>query len=719
MRASILIVIFDFLVASLLLFVVAPEPAHKRMRVVERGGALEASPASEFSPQAVAEMETQWRAEADVMWQAHKLREQQQHNTQLVSTVRILEQSNSVHDSELRARDARILALDTAIQQTKQRMEEQRLQLANKENENKVLLAETQDKSSKINQLSAAMAAKEAERLRIDEERHKLDQALSEAKLDLSKLHQRRSDLEAELSNVSASREDLKEQRAQLQIQIQKSSELAAKQQELITQLGKNLPQVEQKLNNIDREIRISRESLGRDLSKIGTNVMVVSRGIESTDATLRQGLPILEKGITDLGQEMRQGTDTINAGIGLLNTNVVLVAQKVEATHESVREVQSEVTKLQQESTAHRQESSNYMAQIAQQISLLPTNFQSTVAALNESQRRIDGSAANISTAMVQLEATLNSEEMNQTIERLSALMASERELQSNMLQVAREAAEKLNPAAVDAIRKQQGEAQEKVAQLGAHIEAINARQAGPYKPVSQARLEVSVSMREADLGPTSWADSDDSWSGRVVPPMFFSSSGKFVAVYYANIGLDWSEMIKDGDLNSISLTVGRPPGDNRWSGRFRGNLIALEEDVRVILIPVTDKRSDTQLPLKLCGRERARNMGTKDFRLFKASTQGTSFLVDAGPDLSDSRYMILPTKFKADSWIRPVESRPECGDFLVTPEGLLVGLMVDETHCFVLDESCLERRALQFPIDSPLRYRNAARNLAKRLEL
>ena len=110
---------------------------------------------------------------------------------------------------------------------------------------------------------------------------------------------------------------------------------------------------------------------------------------------------------------------------------------------------------------------------------------------------------------------------------------------------------------------------------------------------------------------------------------------------------------------------------------------------------------------PMKILGRSALEKRGTGGLHLFKRSSEGLSFAVEASFDMSDPRYLVIRRNVRAwasifqNAFTNP-NARPETGDFVVTEEGAFVGLMVDNQRCLVLDTAPLAAGARAIPLDT-----------------
>jgi hypothetical protein len=98
---------------------------------------------------------------------------------------------------------------------------------------------------------------------------------------------------------------------------------------------------------------------------------------------------------------------------------------------------------------------------------------------------------------------------------------------------------------------------------------------------------------------------------------------------------------------------------------------------------------------PAMLLGRAGLEKRGARDLYVFKRTAEGLGFAVDIAPDLGHPGYLILRNtynrfiNFLTTQLVSTAAQRPEAGDFVVTSEGAVVGVMVDAERAYVLADA------------------------------
>lgn len=232
-----------------------------------------------------------------------------------------------------------------------------------------------------------------------------------------------------------------------------------------------------------------------------------------------------------------------------------------------------------------------------------------------------------------------------------------------------------------------------------------------GPDESVVGARCEVYLSMEEADV------ISNDRINAWTYPLLFSAGNRRFLAATTSSLKLDWRELVSDGDIISLTLTYGKPTGDNRWSAPIPGPLLSLSGEPKVILIEVKDTRAMAMAVRPLVGRDRVVAQGLRDTFLVKSASGGAMFRVEASLDLANKRYVrVKPPAGPIRDQIPVIADRsftPEAGDHLATIEGYIIGIMVSDRVAYILDESDIDNIRFTLPLDNKPEFVRQAKAL------
>ncbi|MCX6907862.1 MAG: hypothetical protein NTY01_07460 [Verrucomicrobia bacterium] len=708
MKPSILVVIFDFLVSSLLLFVIGAGTPSQITQLNRPAG--ESSLAGEFSPAAVAVMEAEWRASYDEQWKDLQLASKTEKNKQLFSTVEVLnkhlEQSKTENarrgktieslQSETQAKTEELGRLDGQLRETQQRREQLQASLRNTESDLQQSRGDSALLRQKKTELEGQLATSTTREKQLTEQGGQLQK-------QVAAMEQHKADLRKEVADKQTTIAGLQKQLGEL---IQRQSDISGQMKSQQAQTDKQFQAMAQTIKTqakeIDRFLQAQTETLN-NIQRTQTNISGLMR-LQLTEADKRS---------REITQTVRVETEKLGSGLRKQDEKLAGIQSTTQATLQEVKQLQTALT--EQSAILRRQQEGlkTSLGEMKAEIEKLPKEMKENFASMTNIQQRVVATASSLGEAAQLLRQTMTSQEGSNTVSSLMALAKEQREIQQGILAMAKASKGEVKSRDVEDVRARQKALEDKVAGLGRDLEGISTRMRGPFAAVCAARMEVAVAMTEKDtLSP------DDHASWRVFSPVFNSKQGAFVAAHYSRIGLNWPEIINDNDLSEVSITIGRPPGENRWSEAFRDRLLALQEDPQVVLIPLPIGRANSQTAMPLIGRAGLQRRGTGELRLFKATTSGLSFEANASPNMADPRYLVL----KGLSWtaktFSPADAQAESGDFITTNEGSLIGIMVDERRCYVLDEAALGDIRFSLPVSSPIAFRDSARCLCKAVE-
>jgi hypothetical protein len=204
---------------------------------------------------------------------------------------------------------------------------------------------------------------------------------------------------------------------------------------------------------------------------------------------------------------------------------------------------------------------------------------------------------------------------------------------------------------------------------------------------------------------------DSREKFSNLIYIPLFIADNKVYAASHVADLGFDWNKLGKNlkevawtislNDKHPALTTVQGPalvyPGDSR--------IITLNCSRDMGVGPSLAKLSQVK-PVSLAGIAALEKRGTRDIYVFKRTAEEAGFAVDISSDQEHPGYLTIRrslrpwVNFLAKHFLLNPGSRPEAGDYVVTAEGTLIGVMVDETRCCILSEEQMLRSAKQISL-------------------
>jgi hypothetical protein len=592
MRPALLVIIMDFLVSSLLLFISGPGAREEGAprRAVRGPTTVETAP--EFAPAAVAEMEQQWT------------REYQQ---------QLAETKISTQAEQLAALDARGRELAAA----RTRLEEQVWQQS----------SELDRRQTAITQLTLSIAE-------LREARAQQDAALEQTRQQAAQLAQ-------EKDAVAAARDALR----------QRAEQLAAAK-----------AATEKKLGETEAQRQALTEQAGQLRQRLTEQAVTIQRQTEtlaSQQQTIREDLR------------------------GLAQTQT-RIEDKAEAIRRGQADMQNALARFQTFAAGLPQEWKESAQQIAAQQARL-TSAVTGLTALVRSQSPAQGTA-----------------EQQLVKDRIETLTGLNRDLNRQLATLATTGLDtgRLGEE-LRAVRRQQQELQEGIGGLASKLGAMETRQIGPFAKFRDARLAVCTALTAVKIGGVNApGPAPSTFNTTSYAPLLFAGGRFWLVVHVGDLGVTWGDLDADLDKLNFSTVV---PGLPAVPLPLHGPAHTLAAEPRLALLDLRQEpaimaaladRSRVK-PTMLLGRAGLEKRGVRDLYVFKRTAEGLGFAVDIAPDLGHPGYLLLRNtynrfiNFLSTQLVSTAAQRPEAGDFVVTSEGAVVGVMVDAERAYVLADA------------------------------
>lgn len=615
MRPSLLVIIMDFLVSSLLLFVSGP--GSREEGLPRRGatrGPTAAETAPEFAPAAILDMEQQWA------------REYQQ---QLAET-KISTQAESLSLMELRGRE---------LTAARARLESQVAQQN----------AELERKQQNLAQLSGSL-----EKLRA--EREKQDAILQSTR-------QQAATLAEEKAATAAARDALATAKAEVERKLQDAE---ARKQELAAQ-----------------------------------------------SLQLRQNMAEQAAVINRQAQTLASQQQTIRDDLRNLSTSQTRIEGKADAIQRGQSDMQSA------------------LAQFQLFASNLPKEWKNTAQQIAGDQSRLMGAVTGL-TAMVRTQNPAQSGPEQQLVrDRIKELTDLNRDLTRQLTMLATNGFDgSALGAELRAVRQQQAQLQAGIGGLGSRLGEMESRQIGPFGKFRDARLGVRVALTAAKVGGVNAPGPAPSlFSSTTYAPMIYSGDRFWLVLHVGDLGVTWRDL--DSDLDRLSFAV-LMPGPQPALVPLRGPAHPMGSETRLALLDLRQEQSVMSAlgtasrvkPAALLGRNGLDRRGARDLYIFKRTGEGLGFAVEFAPDLAKPGYLLLRSTFNrfinflSTQLISTAAQRPEAGDYVVTAEGAVVGVMVDEQHAYVLADTDFVAGTRTISLGTPRDFARDALELRKTLK-
>ncbi len=599
MRPALLVVIMDFLVSSLLLFVSGPGAGWSARHRPGAGEPPAAAP--EFSPAALQEMERQWQAQYQEEFRAMQLLDQQSQIARAEAGNRRLQEFQAGLEKQLADRAAQL------------EMEQQR------------------------------RAAAEAERRRLAGE-HQLQQAaLQESAQRLEQLNRQREALLAE--------------QARMQEQIAATAaERAAARQEARA--------LEETKNGLENQVAGLRGRLQAQAETIGAQHRTIASQQEVIDQSL-QDVARMQARLETKTDQLSGKQDQVQA---LLRDFQAMAEGLPEAVRAPARDLALEQQRLNE-----------LVRQLADAVA-------------ETGARDLDAEARSLADAKLEKLASLQ-----QTLqEELRKLL--EQGMQPGLQQE------------LQAVQQQQAELQSGITGLAGRLEEMETRQAGPFANLRDACLPVSSSLTAAYGNGNDPASQTEVFANTVYAPLIQVNGAAWLVLHGRDLGMKW--VASAPALHGVNWSAKTRDGTAVWRTET-GRAALLETEPALVRMecpapgaPDAGGRISGIRPMPLIGRAEMAKRGARDVFLVKRHADGAAFAVDAAPDQASPVYLKVQRALRPWAnfvarrlWLDP-RSQAEPGDFIVTAEGEMVGVMIDEQRCRVLDAADFGPAARPLPL-------------------
>ena len=456
--------------------------------------------------------------------------------------------------------------------------------------------------------------------------------------------------------------------------------------------------QTEQALSNVETQLvqaTAEREKLQQEgeaakerLAKLATELT----GLQTQQAALQQEKAQLAEHAQQLGQTVASQQATIST------------------LSEEVRASQARSEQQLTDIASGQQQMGSTLEQLNQFTRTLPATIQKSVAGVNEQQQAMQQNMAALAENVKDLQASVSPEERARLMQAVSDFTKGQHQLQSQLDDLIKSGQSNQVGQSLGKIEAGQEALQQQTARLGEQIESIKARGPGPFKAIRNARAELSVSIAKRGFA------ENDTWHFRkaAYPPVVVIDGRSYVVANYTTLGFAWwalgSEGDPEGEITELNYTVARH-GDTPWSAALTQPACVLKADPHVVAIPL-DHPEPGLNAMELAGPDAVLQADQRKLQVFKNTAAGLSFEADTSPDLADPRYLVVKRALRGvAAWFENPANRAEAGDYVVTSDGKLVGIMINRDRCFVLSKEAVQNCAVSIPLGDGKQFQTAAR--------
>jgi predicted nucleic acid-binding Zn-ribbon protein len=478
----------------------------------------------------------------------------------------------------------------------------------------------------------------------------------------------------------------------QLRSRLNETTATLAQQQANLKAVTEEKAQTEKALSGVQQQLtRVSEER--QKAQQEGEAAKESLAKLQSEEAKLQQERSQLTQQAQQLGQTVASQQATIST-----------LSQQVLSSQERVESQLTDVAKGQQEM-------GTTLAQLDVFARTLPATIQKNVSGVHDEQQAMQQDLAAMAENVKGLQSELNGDEKGGLGQAMEDIAKGQQDLQSKLDALMKSGQGDQIAQSLNAIEAGQDALRQQTAKLGTQIESIKARGPGPYKAVKGARLGLQVAIAETD---SSKDYPISHFRSTAYPPAVNVGGRSFVVANGQTLGFTWWALDSDSEITQLKYTVNRV-GDTPWSGALTGPACALRADPHVVAVEMSQPPPGAST-MELAGPDAIVQNDQHRLYVFKSTAAGLSFEIDTAPDLADARYLVVKRAMRGvAAWFENPAYRADTGDYVVTSDGKLVGIMVSRERCFILTKDNLTNCALSVPLTDGRQFLRAVSQFRK----
>lgn len=463
----------------------------------------------------------------------------------------------------------------------------------------------------------------------------------------------------------------------QLRSRLNETAATLAQQEANLKAVTEEKAQTEKTLSNIQQQLaHVSEER--QKAQQEGEAAKENLAKLQSEEAKLQQERSQLTQQAQQLGQTVASQQATIST-----------LSQQVLSSQERVESQLTDVAKGQQEM-------GTTLAQLDEFARTLPATIQKGVSGVHDEQQVMQQDLAAMAENVKGLQSELNGDEKGGLGQAMEDIAKGQQDLQSKLDALMKSGQGDQIAQSLNAIEAGQDALRQQTAKLGEQIESIKARGPGPYKAVKGARLGLQVAIAETE---SSRGTPIFHFRSTAYPPVVNVGGRSFVVANSRTLGFNWDEFDSESEITQLKYTVSRV-GDTPWSGSLTGPACALRVDPHVVAVELSQPAPGVTT-MELAGPDAIVQNDQHRLYVFKSTATGLSFEIDTAPDLADARYLVVKRAMRGVAvWFENPAYRADAGDYVVTSDGKLVGIMVSRERCFILGKDNFTDCALSVPL-------------------
>lgn len=441
---------------------------------------------------------------------------------------------------------------------------------------------------------------------------------------------------------------------------------------------------------------------------------------LSQTSATLAEREANL-RAVSEEKERTEQALTSVESQLGRVSAERERLQKEGEAAKGQLAALQTEQTRLQAEKTELQTRAAQLGETVASQqatIGTLAGEVRASqarmeaqlaeVTGVRENQQAMQDNLAALAEMVKALQAEMNPAEREQLMNAVAGVAKGQQDMQGQLDTLIKSGNNEKVVASLGAIQTGQDSLREQTAKLAGQVEAIRARKPGPYQAVKASRVELLTNLSQIDDRGVNYR-----FKAAAYPPVVRVDGKQYAVVSAQSLGFNWWSLDSGEPMRDLSYTVSRQ-GAGAPATPVTGSACVLRADPHLAAVELTDQVAGL-VATELADAGVLQSDQHK-FQVFKSSAAGLSFEVDTSPDLSDSRYLIVKrsTRGLAALFENPAY-RADTGDYMVTSDGKLIGVMVSREKCLVLTKETLAGCALAIPLADRQAFARAVKDFRR----
>jgi hypothetical protein len=333
------------------------------------------------------------------------------------------------------------------------------------------------------------------------------------------------------------------------------------------------------------------------------------------------------------------------------------------------------------------------------------------------EQQKNLQEAVQDLAETLKENGGKFGSMENKALLEAMTFLLEENKQIKNMLQGMAKN--ELLDTNTIAELQKSQLTLQSSLYDIAGKLDQFEARQTGPFQKLKQARVlfqtDIKLSRRNFDDATT---HPQREFSNKCLLPAIKLDENPYAISHINEIGLSLNFALYE-NFNALWKMA---PLENTNQLFTPSSPFKIPINARnIVLIPIPQKEAFSEIvPMTIMPDIKAiEKRGYRDVFVVKKTDSGSIFSVEVNPDLNKKGYVLL--KRSTRQWLHFLnkhlvanpETVPEAGDFLVSAEGILLGILVEDDRALLITGEVLGGNSIPIETNSPEVFLKSIENL------